>query len=248
MPSLLVSLRFQLRSFVSRADPLFTCARFDLGCGSARAHCARQRQHGLVLVRSRVVAFLNPLDLIIVPYLLVTMIWSATRPHYRRFVRQVTREYIRIVREPCSPAASRYKEKMLKIICSTGTHVVRRFLTLRWLPNHDWRVRGYMPVYVPPGISVNEKALVTLCVDSVDEMLCGSRISEYNRARWTGHEQAIDEYSLGSNLNGIGDEAYKRLGAWMRVRTRHRGDEHQLSLSVCTLIAYSNAWPLGCAL
>ena len=113
-----------------------------------------------------------------------------------------------------------YRSRMLKIICSTGTKILERFLRLAHLPQCDWRISGELRIYIPAGIDVDEAKLIVQVINSVEFVLCSCAIVEYNKSKWNGHEAALDQIILHLALGGVGKEAYIRLGNWLRTRTK----------------------------
>ena len=137
------------------------------------------------------------------------------RVHFRRFVREVVLEWIEVVRGELPLPAKLYKSRLLKIICSTGTRVLERFMRLTHLPQCDWRIFGKLLVFVPIGVDIDERQYIKLVADAIEFALCGFTLQEYNRSKWNGHEIALDQLVLHLALGGVGEEAYRRLGRWL---------------------------------
>ena len=146
--------------------------------------------------------------------------WHNVHVHFRRFVREVTVEWIEIVYGDLPVGAQTYKARLLKVICSTGSKVLERFMRMTHLPQCDWRVIGTLRIHVPIGIDIDENIFIRHVCDSVDETLCGVKMEEYNKSKWNGHEAALDQIITHLGLGGIGAEAYRRLARWFLTRTK----------------------------
>ena len=166
-----------------------------------------------------------------------------SRVHFRRFVREVVSEWFTIVRGDLPKDAQLYKTRLLKIICSTGTKVLERFMRLTHLPQCDWRVYGQLKVYIPNGIDICEAKFKEQVIDAIEFALCGCAVPEYNKSKWNGHEAALDQVILHLAMGGVGEEAYRRLGMWLKARLKKSSPALAAELGVLGL---GCAW--GCSL
>ena len=146
--------------------------------------------------------------------------------HYSRFVKEVIREWLVFEYGCLGHDSLQFNKRILTIICSTGGRVLEKMLSLRYVTMCDFRRRGCLVVMIPEGVPLNLDLLRTLIEESVHSVLCGSKIHEYNRSKWNGHEESIDCYLLSDALCGVGTEAYRRLASYMRTRTKTKSNRN----------------------
>ena len=60
-------------------------------------------------------------------------------------------------------------------------------------------------------MEVDLEKLKDLIVDAITQIFCGSKIVEYNQAKWLGFDESLDSYIQNHVVNGLGYAAWRFL-------------------------------------
>ncbi|CAK0879157.1 unnamed protein product [Prorocentrum cordatum] len=126
---------------------------------------------------------------------------------FRQVLREVIGSMILFKVGAPPPEAFFYRRMALRLLSSSGSLVIQKFVALNKFPNGDWRNRSNVEVYVPAfpdGVDL-------------DAHKAKYKTSLYPRDKWTGADACIDQFLSQELCHGLLTKAYpiwaKSMGA-----------------------------------
>ena len=87
----------------------------------------------------------------------------------------------------------------------------KKGVKLHLLPNHDWRERGRLKIYIPVGVAVNWEELKPKIATNLRMVLLSRKVPMWARHRWKGAAVANGQVTLLEALGGLLSEVLERF-------------------------------------
>lgn len=88
-------------------------------------------------------------------------------------------------------AATAYKEQIMDLFVSHGSHLAARRVLLALCPNGDWRSQ-FVEFYAPAFCKWSREEMLNHVTSGTIAAMCAAQPTMYKRARWTGADLATD--------------------------------------------------------
>ncbi|CAK0829047.1 unnamed protein product, partial [Prorocentrum cordatum] len=122
---------------------------------------------------------------------------------FGRCVVAYVKDKLQIKRGEPPPDAVLYRKHLIRLCMARGSRLLAKRLCIQSLPNGDWRRRGVIEVYVPEGIDYDRTRIADVVGRGIQSCVAGRRFKVYPRSRWTGADQAFDEFVMMEAIHGM---------------------------------------------
>lgn len=113
---------------------------------------------------------------------------------FRKLLQREVATTLKISHTPPSREAVAYTRHIIRLCMSRGSRLVDKIVSMRLLPNGDWRDPTCVEVCLPDGVVVDRAVLAEVVADGICIALLGSSMDPINRSRFTHLDVKMDKW------------------------------------------------------
>lgn len=136
---------------------------------------------------------------------------AAARTVVRECIKEVVKERLKVLRGVPPVEIRAYQQHVLRLCFARGTKLAKKIVSMRLLPNGDWRNQRDVEVYVPYGMDVDFDDLAEVVGDGLCGVLASEKFSEIYRDRWLGADTSQDRFLRLEAFCGLAKAIYPRF-------------------------------------